>query len=178
MLPNIVSYADAAATAAASAEAAAEVAELAPPPAEHPAHAPSAASAAGDDSGSGEVSAAAPILRPGAFFDRVLCDVPCTGDGTARKNAVSRPPTSSPVPDALTMTPNRRLLCRRLQEIFQKWGTAAALGLHALQLMIGMRGLQVLKQGGLMVYSTCSFNPIESEQGVEGASQTSASFSE
>ena len=73
--------------------------------------------------------------RPGAFFDRVLCDVPCTGDGTARKNA----------------------------EVFQKWGTATAIGLHPLQIMIGMRGLQVLKEGGLMVYSTCSFNPVESE---------------
>ena len=32
-----------------------------------------------------------------------------------------------------------------------------------LQLMIALRGLQLLKVGGYMVYSTCSFNPVESE---------------
>jgi 16S rRNA C967 or C1407 C5-methylase (RsmB/RsmF family) len=69
------------------------------------------------------------------YFDRVLCDVPCSGDGTMRKNA----------------------------EVFAKWSPAGGNGLHPLQVTIAMRGLQTLKVGGLMAYSTCTFNPIEDE---------------
>ena len=65
------------------------------------------------------------------FFDRVLCDVPCSGDGTLRKNPA----------------------------IWPKWNTAMGAVMHPLQLMIAKRGLQVLKKGGLMVYSTCSMSP-------------------
>jgi 16S rRNA C967 or C1407 C5-methylase (RsmB/RsmF family) len=65
------------------------------------------------------------------FFDRVLCDVPCSGDGTLRKNPA----------------------------IWSKWNTSMGVTLHPLQLMIARRGLQVLKTGGLMVYSTCSMSP-------------------
>ena len=35
--------------------------------------------------------------------------------------------------------------------------------LHPLQIQIAMRGVALLKVGGLMVYSTCSFNPVENE---------------
>jgi tRNA (cytosine34-C5)-methyltransferase len=38
----------------------------------------------------------------------------------------------------------------------------------ALQVQIGMRGLQLLAEGGYMVYSTCTFNPIEDEAVVAG----------
>ncbi|CCI48359.1 unnamed protein product [Albugo candida] len=69
------------------------------------------------------------------FFDRVLCDVPCSGDGTLRKN-----PT-----------------------IWKDWDPKNGLHLHPLQLAIAKRGAQVLKVGGFMCYSTCSFNPIENE---------------
>ena len=71
---------------------------------------------------------------PGCF-DRVLCDVPCSGDGTARKNA----------------------------DMFIRWSPAGALALHPLQIQICMRGLALVKVGGLLVYSTCSLNPIEDE---------------
>ena len=71
---------------------------------------------------------------PGCF-DRVLADVPCSGDGTARKNA----------------------------DVFRKWSPAAALALHSLQIQIAFRGLSLLKVGGLLAYSTCSLNPIEDE---------------
>lgn len=71
----------------------------------------------------------------GEFFDRVLCDVPCSGDGTLRKNPM----------------------------IWGKWCTAMAMGLHGLQVSIAKRGLQVLKAGGIMVYSTCSLSPYEDE---------------
>lgn len=69
------------------------------------------------------------------LFDRVLCDVPCSGDGTLRK-----------APD-----------------IWRKWSVGMANGVHCLQLQIAMRGLALLKTGGRMVYSTCSMNPVENE---------------
>ncbi|BFG35515.1 hypothetical protein CerSpe_217890 [Prunus speciosa] len=68
-------------------------------------------------------------------FDRVLCDVPCSGDGTLRK-----------APD-----------------IWRKWHVGLGNGVHPLQVQIAMRGLSLLKVGGRMVYSTCSMNPVENE---------------
>ncbi|KAF8368978.1 hypothetical protein PRIPAC_86807 [Pristionchus pacificus] len=68
-------------------------------------------------------------------FDRVLCEVICSGDGTLRKN-----------PD-----------------IWPKWTPQEGLGLHKLQLSIARRSVQQLKVGGLLVYSTCSVNPMEDE---------------
>lgn len=68
-------------------------------------------------------------------FDRILADVPCSGDGTIRKNAM----------------------------IWSKWTNGSALGLHPLQVSIFLRGCQLLKVGGKIVYSTCSLNPIENE---------------
>ncbi|KAK9163925.1 hypothetical protein Syun_004827 [Stephania yunnanensis] len=68
-------------------------------------------------------------------FDRVLCDVPCSGDGTLRK-----------APD-----------------IWRKWNAGMGNGVHRLQVQIAMRGLALLKVGGRMVYSTCSMNPVENE---------------
>ena len=69
------------------------------------------------------------------LFDRILCDVPCSGDGTMRKN-----------PD-----------------IWRRWKIALGMGLHRIQKRIAMRGAKLLKPGGIMVYSTCSFNPVENE---------------
>ncbi|XP_020537968.1 RNA cytosine-C(5)-methyltransferase NSUN2 isoform X2 [Jatropha curcas] len=69
------------------------------------------------------------------LFDRVLCDVPCSGDGTLRK-----------APD-----------------LWRKWNSGMGNGLHSLQVQIAMRGLSLLKVGGRMVYSTCSMNPVEDE---------------
>jgi tRNA (cytosine34-C5)-methyltransferase len=75
------------------------------------------------------------MKKRGGLFDRVLADVPCSGDGTARKNV----------------------------EVFGRFSPSSGLGLHTMQLNIAMRGLELLKTGGYMVYSTCSFNPIENE---------------
>lgn len=69
------------------------------------------------------------------FFDRVLCDVPCSGDGTLRKNP----------------------------SIWGRWSISLATALYPLQLLIANRGYQLLKPGGLMVYSTCSMSPYEDE---------------
>jgi multisite-specific tRNA:(cytosine-C5)-methyltransferase len=68
-------------------------------------------------------------------FDRILADVPCSGDGTARKN----------------------------YSIWKDWGPGNALGLHSLQVRILVRAIQMLKVGGRTVYSTCSLNPVENE---------------
>ncbi|KAK2193840.1 hypothetical protein NP493_5g14014 [Ridgeia piscesae] len=68
-------------------------------------------------------------------FDRILADVPCSGDGTLRKN-----------PD-----------------IWKRWNPNGGHSLHALQRSILNRGLEMLEVDGRLVYSTCSFNPIEDE---------------
>lgn len=68
-------------------------------------------------------------------FDRILCDVPCSGDGTLRKN-----------PD-----------------IWLKWNQGHALNLHGIQYRIARRGAELLSIGGRLVYSTCSLNPVENE---------------
>ncbi|XP_075396966.1 RNA cytosine C(5)-methyltransferase NSUN2 [Tenrec ecaudatus] len=69
------------------------------------------------------------------FYDRILCDVPCSGDGTMRKNI----------------------------DVWKKWTTLNSLQLHGLQLRIATRGAEQLALGGRMVYSTCSLNPVEDE---------------
>jgi len=68
-------------------------------------------------------------------FDRVLADVPCTGDGTLRK-----------APD-----------------LWRKWHVHMGIGIHNLQVSIARRGAALLQTGGRMVYSTCSMNPLEDE---------------
>lgn len=69
------------------------------------------------------------------LFDKILADVPCTGDGAIRK------------------LPNR----------WSNWAARDGIGLHHLQILILQRALQLAKIGGLIVYSTCSLNPIEDE---------------
>lgn len=68
-------------------------------------------------------------------FDRILCDVPCCGDGTARKN-----------PD-----------------IWKKWSVGNSNNFHGMQCKILRRGVELLEIGGLIAYSTCSMNPVEDE---------------
>lgn len=81
------------------------------------------------------------------YFDRILCDVPCSSDGTLRKN------------------PN----------LFAKWSVSFSLGLHRLQRNILLRALSMLKpEDGLLVYSTCSFNPLENEAVVASVISTLA----
>ncbi|CAG8811083.1 39927_t:CDS:10, partial [Gigaspora margarita] len=68
-------------------------------------------------------------------FDRILADVPCSGDGTLRKNFL----------------------------IWKNWGIGSAIGLHYTQVKILLRGAQLAKESGRIVYSTCSMNPLENE---------------
>ncbi|KAL2267481.1 hypothetical protein VTJ83DRAFT_4758 [Remersonia thermophila] len=74
-------------------------------------------------------------------FDRILADVPCSGDGTLRKNV----------------------------NLWKDWAPGNALGLHLTQVRILVRALQMLKPGGRVVYSTCSMNPVENEAVVAAA---------
>lgn len=70
-------------------------------------------------------------------FDRVLCDVPCSGDGTIRKN----------------------------RNLWGRWAPGSALTLHPIQIDLGLRAAALLRDDGesIMTYSTCSLNPIENE---------------
>lgn len=68
-------------------------------------------------------------------FDRILADVPCTGDGTIRKNP----------------------------GVWKEWAAGQALGLHPLQVRLLERAVAMVRVGGRIVYSTCSMNPIEDE---------------
>jgi len=77
-----------------------------------------------------DTASLAPML-----YDRILCDVPCSGDGTMRKNP----------------------------EIWTKWNPVNSSNLHGIQYRIARRALEMLEVGGRMVYSTCSFHPLENE---------------
>ncbi|KAF7973923.1 hypothetical protein HWV62_13980 [Athelia sp. TMB] len=82
------------------------------------------------------------------LFDRILCDVPCSGDGTMRKNL----------------------------GIWKRWGVGDGNGLHGLQLRILQRAMKMLKADGRIVYSTCSLNPVENEAVVAAALLSNEEF--
>ncbi|GAW78881.1 hypothetical protein, conserved [Plasmodium gonderi] len=69
------------------------------------------------------------------YFDSVLCDVPCSGDGTLRKD----------------------------RNIWLNWNPFNAYNLFQMQVNILKRSIELTKEGGHIVYSTCSLNPIENE---------------
>lgn len=66
-------------------------------------------------------------------FDKVLCDVPCSSDGAVRKQ-----------PNTLA-----------------QWDPHGGTTAHTLQVKLLMRSLFLTKINGLVMYSTCSLNPIE-----------------
>jgi 16S rRNA C967 or C1407 C5-methylase (RsmB/RsmF family) len=86
-------------------------------------------------------ASAFPCPRSGRLFDAVLCDVPCGGDGTIRKDA----------------------------HVLPMWSPNISNSMHVLQLRILLRALQLVKVGGVVCYSTCSMNPIEDEAVVAAA---------
>ena len=65
----------------------------------------------------------------------IICDVPCTGDGTLRKNKGLR----------------------------RRWKIDYGLENHSIQCNILDNAIRQCKPGGKIVYSTCSINPIENE---------------
>ena len=75
-------------------------------------------------------------------YQSILCDVPCSGDGTLRGTSRAR---------------------------WEKWNVRDGIGLHCKQLAILKRGLELLAPGGKLLYSTCSLNPLENEAVVQWA---------
>ncbi len=75
----------------------------------------------------------------GSYFDRVLVDAPCSGEGMFRKN-----------PDAAL-----------------EWSEANVLACSHRQLEILKSAAQLLKPGGTLVYSTCTFSSEENEEVIE-----------
>lgn len=69
-------------------------------------------------------------------FDRVICDVPCSGDGTVRKEP------------SISMT----------------WSAGYVKSLVPTQIALLRRAVELLAVGGVLVYSTCSMNPKEDEE--------------
>ncbi|HEX6291960.1 MAG TPA: RsmF rRNA methyltransferase first C-terminal domain-containing protein [Herpetosiphonaceae bacterium] len=72
----------------------------------------------------------------GGFFDRVLLDAPCSGEGMFRKNAGAR----------------------------AEWSVEHVAGCAARQARILDQAAQFVAPGGRLVYSTCTFAPEENEQ--------------
>ncbi len=69
------------------------------------------------------------------MYDRVLADVPCSGDGTLRKNPAA----------------------------WHTFDPLHGVALHDTQARILLRGYAQLAPGGRLVYSTCSFDPLQNE---------------
>ena len=69
------------------------------------------------------------------LFDKILADVPCSSDAVMRKLPLK----------------------------WKNWSTKQGYSLHKLQIQILKRGINLLKVGGVITYSTCSLNPIEDE---------------
>ena len=68
-------------------------------------------------------------------FDKILVDVPCTGSATTRKNP----------------------------EVWGKWSPQGGRSLHDLQINLLRKAVRLVRPGGVIVYSTCSLDPIENE---------------
>jgi len=78
------------------------------------------------------------------YFDRIVCDVPCSSDAAIRK----------------------------IPKKWETWDPIDGAALHPLQLKILLRSLLMLKPGSedsYLTYSTCSLNPIENEAVVYAA---------
>ena len=75
----------------------------------------------------------------GSIFDRVLIDAPCSGEGTFRSN-----------PGAIN-----------------KWSTSFIDRCGSIQDDILWQGAKLVRPGGVLVYSTCTFNQHENEGSVE-----------
>lgn len=79
------------------------------------------------------------FARMGETFDVVICDVPCSGEGMFRKSA-----------DAVG-----------------QWCLAKVVRSQRLQRKIVADAWACLHPGGWLIYSTCTFNPLENEDNVE-----------
>lgn len=83
-----------------------------------------------------------------AWFDAVLVDAPCSGEGMFRRD-----------PDAIS-----------------QWSEDAPQMCHERQLEIFESAARCLKGGGTMVYSTCTYNHIENEETIAAFLETHPDF--
>jgi 16S rRNA (cytosine967-C5)-methyltransferase len=88
-------------------------------------------------------------FKASAGFDRVLADVPCSGTGTLAHNP----------------------------EIKWRLRREDLADLHSRQVAILRAGMHQVAMGGRLVYSTCSLEPEENEEVVEGALSGNTEFS-
>ena len=79
------------------------------------------------------------LERLGAYFDLVLVDAPCSGSGLFRKD-----------PDAI-----------------EEWNTELPGFCSARQQRILTSAMKTVKEGGYLIYSTCSYSPCENEENVD-----------
>ena len=86
----------------------------------------------------------ADFRKNGRQFDVILCDVPCSGEGMFRKDPAAVGEWS-------------------LQNVEKCW---------RLQRDIVSEAWQCLRQGGLLIYSTCTFNTKENEENLQWILQT------
>ena len=70
------------------------------------------------------------------FFDKILVDAPCSGEGIIRSD----------------------------HKVWKMWNPNMIRGLSALQKKLVASALGCLKKGGTLVYSTCTFEPQECEE--------------
>ena len=73
------------------------------------------------------------------YFDKILIDAPCSGEGMFRKEP----------------------------SMIKDWEEKGPEYYSKLQKEIIIQGAKMLKPGGLLMYSTCTFDPIENEQVIE-----------
>jgi NOL1/NOP2/fmu family ribosome biogenesis protein len=74
-----------------------------------------------------------------AYFDKVILDAPCSGSGMFRKS----------------------------DEMREDWKYEKVCRLQSLQKELILKSYRLVKQGGYLLYSTCSFSPEENEQVVQ-----------
>lgn len=79
------------------------------------------------------------ILDYGGSFDSVMLDAPCSSEGTVRKNP----------------------------ELLSRWSMKSVISHSNLQKRMIIKCFDLLKSGGSMVYSTCTFSPEENEEVID-----------
>lgn len=75
----------------------------------------------------------------GSFFDKILVDAPCSGEGMFRKDS----------------------------ELIKSWEERGPEYYAPIQREILKQAVRMMKPGGLLVYSTCTFSPVENEDNVK-----------
>lgn len=73
------------------------------------------------------------------YFDKILIDAPCSGEGMFRKDP----------------------------SIIKSWEKQGPEFFHTIQISILDSAVKLLKPGGLMLYSTCTFSPLENENSIQ-----------